>query len=231
MRHPPTVDLRPWFSTVDDVASRFSLPIDWTEFFGEDRPVEIDVGCGRGLFLTNASDARPDTNFLGIELDFKEGRRAATRLYKRKQPNARIIGGSVFDVFGKLISPGSVNAIHVYFPDPWWKQKHRRRRVFTDKFVDECSRLLVPGGMLHSWTDVEEYYGVISALMNHHRDFETLPPPDERAAEHDLDYQTSFERKKRQLGLPIYRGQWRRRDMCQSQIEGPSVSASPPSCP
>ncbi len=211
MPHPPTLDLRPWFLTVDDVAVQFGQPLDWTEFFGNDQPVEIDVGCGRGLFLTNVSERRPDTNFLGIELDFKEGRRAATRLHKRRQPNARIMGGSVFDAFRELIRPHSVSAIHVYFPDPWWKQKHRRRRVFTDRFVDECSRLLKPGGWLHSWTDVEEYFGVISALMNHHPDFEAQPTPEESPAEHDLDYQTSYERKKRQLGLPIHRGQWCRR--------------------
>ncbi len=211
MRHPPTVDLKPWFLTVDDIESEYALPLDWPDFFGTDQPVEIDVGCGRGLFLVNASEDRPETNFLGVELDFKEGRRAATRLFKRQQPNARLIGGSIFDVFSKLVRPQSVSAFHVYFPDPWWKSKHRRRRVFTDKFVDECSRLLIPGGILHSWTDVEEYWGVISALMDHHADFETLPPPPERPAGHDLDYQTSFERKKRQLDLPIYRGQWRRR--------------------
>jgi tRNA (guanine-N7-)-methyltransferase len=211
MRHPPTVDLKPWFLTVDDIESQHALPLDWPDFFGSDQPVEIDVGCGRGLFLVNSSEVRPKTNFLGVELDFKEGRRAATRLFKRQQPNARIIGGSIFDVFSKLVRPRSVSAFHVYFPDPWWKPKHRRRRVFTDKFVDDCSRLLKPGGILHSWTDVEEYWGVISALMDHHADFETLPPPPERPAEHDLDFQTSFERKKRQLGLPIYRGQWRRR--------------------
>lgn len=211
MRHPPTVDLSPWFLTIDDIESRFDVPLDWKEFFGNDQPVEIDVGCGRGLFMVHASETRPDTNFLGVELDYKEGRRAATRLFKRRQPNARIIGGSIFDVFRKLILPHSVAAMHVYFPDPWWKPKHRRRRVFSDVFVDECSRLLQPGGLLHSWTDVQEYWVVISALMNHHADFEALPTPPERPAAHDLDYQTSFERKKRQLGLPIYRGQWRRR--------------------
>lgn len=211
MRRIPSLELQHWFRTVADVESQYGLPLDWSEFFGNDQPVEIDVGCGRGLFLVNASEQQPDTNFLGIELDYKEGRRAATRLCKRRQPNACVIGGNVFDMFQRVIRPGSVSAIHVYFPDPWWKHKHRRRRVFTDKFVDECSRLLVPGGMLHSWTDVEEYFGVISSLMIHHADFETLPPPAERPALHTLDYHTSYERKKRELGLPIYRGQWRKR--------------------
>jgi tRNA (guanine-N7-)-methyltransferase len=162
------------------------------------------------LFVYTASLARPETNFLGIELEFKEARRAAKRLQKREASNARIIGGDVFQAFGDLIPQSSLEAVHVYFPDPWWKRRHRRRRVFNDRFVDLCAALIRPGGMLHSWTDVEEYFEVISALMDNHREFETLPQPEERAPSNDMDYHTSFERKKRKLGLPIYRGQWRR---------------------
>ena len=77
--------------------------------------------------------------------------------------------------------------------------------------ADLCSQILKPGVPLHSWTDVEEYFGVISALMDHHADFESESPPDESAPQHDMDYRTSFERKKRQAGFPIYRGCWRRR--------------------
>src|SRR5690606_25385325 len=91
----------------------------------------------------------------------------------------------------------------------WWKRKHRKRRVFTDQFVGRLTRVLQPGGLVHSWTDVEEYFEIISALMDNHPDFQTLPPPPEREPEHDLDYLTSFERKKRKEGWTIYRGRWR----------------------
>jgi tRNA (guanine-N7-)-methyltransferase len=209
---PPPVDLKPYFLTVEDVVEEYGGRLDWPEFFGNDQPVEIDVGCGRGLFLVHAGEANPDINYLGIEVDYREGRRGAKRLQKRNMENVRVLGGDVNVAFSKLIAPESVQAIHVYFPDPWWKRKHRRRRVFTDRFVDLCSRLLRPGGLLHSWTDVEEYFGVISGVMDHREDFDTLPPPPERSPEHDMDYQTSYERKKRQAGLPIYRGKWRRKD-------------------
>ena len=111
----------------------------------------------------------------------------------------------------KHIQPATVDAVHVYFPDPWWRKKHRRRRIFTDAFVDLCSRVLKPGGHLHSWTDVPDYFDIIQALMDHHDDFETLPPPRERPPEHDMDYQTSFERKKRKEGFPIFRGLWQKK--------------------
>jgi tRNA (guanine-N7-)-methyltransferase len=179
--------------------------------------VEIDVGCGRGLFLFHAAQWHPERNFLGIELDYTEGRRGARRLMKQGFPNARVLGGDVFVAFSKMIAPHSVSAIHVYFPDPWWKRRHRQRRVFNDRFADLAARLLIPGGFLHSWTDVEEYFGVISGLMDHHAQFSACPPPTERAPGDDMDYQTSYERKKRKLGLPIYRGLWQRRPLTAAE--------------
>ena len=200
-------DLRPWFIAVHDLPEE----IQWSEFWGNDQPVELDVGCGRGLFLFNASLNNPQTNYLGLELDFKEGRRSAKRLKKREAANARVAGGDAAIVLRKHIQPATVDAVHVYFPDPWWRKKHRRRRIFTDAFVDLCSRVLKPGGHLHSWTDVPDYFDIIQALMDHHDDFETLPPPEERPPEHDMDYQTSFERKKRKEGFPIFRGLWQKK--------------------
>jgi len=185
-------------------------PLDWGEFFGNDQPVELDIGCGRGLFTWHASEAHPGINYLGLELDYKTARRAAGKLFKREIPNARIIAGDAREILAKLIVPESVQAAHVYFPDPWWKKKHKRRRLFTDDFADQVAEVLEPGGVLHSWTDVEDYFEVISSLMDHHPRFETLPPPAERTPEDDLDYQTSFERKKRKAGETIYRGRWKK---------------------
>jgi tRNA (guanine-N7-)-methyltransferase len=207
MPRQPPVDLKPWFIALEDLAA----PIDFAEFFGNDLPVEVDVGSGRGMFLVNAGAAHPATNFLGIELDFKEGRRAARRLKKRQMPNVRVIGGDVHVLLARYLQPASVSAVHVYFPDPWWKQRHKKRRVFTDQFVSQVATVLAPGGLVHVWTDVEEYFCVMSALMDHDQRFERLPPPAEHVPQHDLDFQTSFERRKRQAGETIYRGCWQRR--------------------
>ena len=205
--HPPGEDLRPWFAALRDL----DAPLDLPACFGNGNPVEIDVGCGRGLFLYNESGAQPDRNFLGIEVDFREGRRAAARLKRRGLDNARVLGGDVHEAFDRYVPAASVAVVHVYFPDPWWKRRHRRRRVFTDEFVGRMLRVLEPEGIVSSASDVGEYFDVIRNLMDHHPAFVPLPPLPETAGANVHDYLTSFERKARRLGDTIHRGRWQRR--------------------
>jgi tRNA (guanine-N7-)-methyltransferase len=207
MQTAPIKPIKPWFQTVPEIGPH----LRWNEFFGNDLPVELDIGCGRGLFLFNAAVTTPDTNFVGLEIDYREGRRTATRLMKQNLPNARVIGGDGTSVLASMIEPGTVQAAHVYFPDPWWKKRHRKRRIFNFEFTHLLARILKPGGFVHHWTDVADYFEMVRGLMDGHADFEICPPPPERDADHDMDYHTSFERKKRKLGLPIYRALWRRR--------------------
>lgn len=218
------VDLKPFFLTLDDLEEFVASDgfVDWSAIFGNDHPVEIDVGCGRGLFLVTAGMANPHVNYLGIECDYREGRRTAARLKNNDLTNVRVWGGKVQHAFEKFVRPGTVSAVHVYFPDPWWKRRHRERRVFTEQLVDQMVTVLQPDRLVHSWSDVEEYFQVISGLMERDVRFNTLPAPEERAAEHDMDYQTSFERKKRKEGFPIYRGEW--------QLISKPLIAKPPVC-
>jgi tRNA (guanine-N7-)-methyltransferase len=202
-------DLAPYFFTLGDVPP---APLHLAELFGNENPVEVEVGTGRGLFLVNAGTTCPETNFLGIEYDFKEARRAARRLQKRGLANVRILGADAKIVLPRSLPDACAKSLHVYFPDPWWKRRHKRRRVFNAEFLVQAARILEPGGLLHAWTDVEEYFGVMTALVAANPALAALPPPAERQAAHDMDYHTSFERKKRKLGLPIFRARWIRRE-------------------
>ena len=205
---PPPPDLRPWFLTLADIPP---APLALRDLFNNDQPVEVEVGSGRGLFLVNAGVTRPDTSFLGIEYDFKEARRAARRLQKRALGNVRLLGADARRVFSEYLPQASAVAVHVYFPDPWWKRRHKKRRIFNAEFLVQAARVLKPDGLLHAWTDVAEYFEVMTALVAENHDFVALPPPAERPPIHDMDYHTSFERKKRKLGLPIFRARWKRR--------------------
>ena len=119
-----------------------------------------------------------------------------------------MLGGDARVAFDKFIPDSSVSEVHVYFPDPWWKKRHHKRRIFTDVFVERVTKALKNGGELHFWTDVEEYYERVVNLMDHAPQFIKREAPEEKLPEHDMDFQTSFERKKRKEGWIIHRGLW-----------------------
>jgi tRNA (guanine-N7-)-methyltransferase len=182
-----------------------TAPLDWSTVFGDDRPVELEVGSGKGLFLVNAAARSPDRNFVGIELARKYAGKAADRVARRGLTNVRVCAGDARRFLAEFVPPRSLAAVHIYFPDPWWKKRHKKRRVFTDEFVNDVARALVPGGDFWMATDVQEYFEVMRALMAGHPDFQNQPSPEPTEPEHDLDYLTNFERKYRIEGRSIFR--------------------------
>ena len=116
--------------------------------------------------------------------------------------------GDALRVLAELVPAGALQAVHVYFPDPWWKARHKKRRVMNPRFVAHVERTLMPGGKLHFWTDVEEYFQTsLEVLASATR----LAGPNsvaEKPADHDLDYRTHFERRMRLHGQPIYRAEF-----------------------
>ncbi len=189
-------------------SSEPTLPVEWRQVFGNPNPVEIEVGFGKGLFLVNSAQARPATNFFGIEIERKYTLFTATRIAKRALHNVRLATADARLFFTDQVRTASVSALHVYFPDPWWKNRHRKRRLFTEEFAVQCERVLVPGGMLHFVSDVEAYFEETALMLGRLQELRALPRPETSDAQHAMDYLTNFERKYRLAGKPIYRGQW-----------------------
>lgn len=131
--------------------------INWQAIFGNANPIELEIGFGRGMFLRKQSQACPEINFVGIEWSWKFTTIAAQRIAESNVGNLRI-----FSCDARRLTPSfpdrSFQAIHVYFPDPWWKRKHRKKRMIDAANVAEFARLLVPGGRLLLATDVAEYF-------------------------------------------------------------------------
>jgi tRNA (guanine-N7-)-methyltransferase len=200
-KYDRTLSLEGFYSELADI----SLPWHPDRFFGRAAPLEIEIGSGKGLFLMNASTARPDCNFLGLEIAIKYARLAAYRLAVSGNSNARLIRGDAMRFLAEYLPDLSVSAFHVYFPDPWWKERHRRRRVMQPSTIEAMKRTLMPGGMLHFWTDVEEYFESVCELM---AGFPAFSPPcvvEESPAVHDMDYRTHFERRMRLNDHPVFR--------------------------
>jgi tRNA (guanine-N7-)-methyltransferase len=181
------------------------LPFDWPAVFGNANPVELEVGFGKGLFLVTSGQGRPGVNFVGVEIVRKYQLFTATRLAKRSLRNVRVACGDGRLFLRDRVPAASLQALHVYFPDPWWKTRHHKRRLFTDAFVAECPRVLRPGGRFHIATDVADYAVLMRELLADQPLLRALPPPAPGTPSHDLDYLTNFERKFRKQGLPIHR--------------------------
>lgn len=203
----PQLDLSRHFSTVEELLAGSATP---GALFDRAAPLEVEVGSGKGLFLASASQLRPEHNFLGIEIATKYARFAAARLCRRNATNARMIHGDALALFRTWFAEGSLAAVHVYFPDPWWKKRHKKRRVLNEDFLRDVQRTLMPGGRLHFWTDVEEYFQTTLELIAATVPLRGPLPVAERPAEHDLDYRTHFERRTRKSELPVYRAEFER---------------------
>ena len=208
---------------IDQPSNDEPAAIDLPELFGNNHPVELEIGSGKGLFLFNAASAAPSHNFLGIELSRKYARLAAERLAARQVLNAKVWRGDARKVMAGLIPVTSLRAVHVYFPDPWWKKRHKKRRVFTDELAAQIARLLQPGGELHIASDVEEYFRLIQQLIAAVPRFKEQTVPELPMPQHSLDYLTNFERKYRLEGRPIFRARYR--------LEPPRITETPPHLP
>jgi tRNA (guanine-N7-)-methyltransferase len=180
-------------------------PFDWPAVFGNDRPMEIEVGSGKGLFLVTAGQANPGTNYLGIEIVRKFQLYAATRVAKRELRNVRVVCADARPFLRDRVRSESVQAVHLYFPDPWWKTRHHKRRVFTPVFAEQCVRVLVGGGRLWVVSDVADYAAMVGEVVAGQPGLREAEPPAGHEPRHDMDYLTNFERKFRQKGRAIYR--------------------------
>lgn len=200
----PALDLSGHLLTLEQVAK----PFDAAALFGREAPLEIEVGSGKGLFLSAAAAGDPEADFLGIEILAKYARFIAARLATRELTNARIIHGDAQPFFRDSLAADSIRAVHVYFPDPWWKARHKKRRVMNEHFVKQVERVLVPGGRLHFWTDVEEYFQTALETLREHTRLSGPHEVQEKPADHDLDYRTHFERRMRLHELPVYRSEF-----------------------
>jgi len=158
------LELRAKMSRVPPVDHRFVLaPFrrdgdeELTRAFVQHRPLHIEIGFGRPHYLVDLAKMYPEAHVLGFEIKRDWVRAAAGKAEREKIDNLRVIEGDARPHLERLFAEGSVDGIHVLFPDPWWKKKHHKRRVFTPEFTALLGRLLGPEGDLVTKTDVPAY--------------------------------------------------------------------------
>ena len=173
--------------------------------FGRPGPVHIEIGTGKGGFLLNEAENQPDANFLGIEWARKYYRYAVDRIGRWGLKNVRIIRTDAVQFVTEFVPDSSVDCFHVYFPDPWPKKRHHKRRFFCVENLKHILRVLKTGGELKIATDHAEYFDVIKKLIaaenNRLEEIEFTRPAGADVGEW---VGTNFERKYLKQNIPIY---------------------------
>lgn len=178
------------------------LPADyWTSGVPGATRTEIEIGPGDGRFLIEAARRRPDTVWVGLET--RVGLTRHIDEHESRPLNARVYQCDARWVIEHLIADESIDAFHAYFPDPWWKKRHHKRRLFTPSLAVALRRTLKPGGAVYLLTDVEVIFREACRRMS-----------EEGLREHawsrasDDPAQSSYERKYRRQGRRLFEGRY-----------------------
>ncbi|MDR3248249.1 MAG: tRNA (guanosine(46)-N7)-methyltransferase TrmB [Treponema sp.] len=148
----------------DEFSPRFCIPwddhaalVNYAAIFGNSNPTVIEIGFGMGIATAQIAQDNPAQNYLGIEVHRPGVGRLLWEIDKRGLENIRIVEHDAVEVLEGIIPPASVAAFHIFFPDPWPKKKHYKRRLITRPFTDLLAEKLIPGGYLYMVSDWEDY--------------------------------------------------------------------------
>ena len=170
--------------------------LDFEDVFGRKGAVHFEIGSGNGTFLVNQSEAMPEINFFGVEWASKYYRHAVDRLGRWKRDNVRIIRTDAVNLINNHIGDESIDWFHIYFPDPWPKARHNKRRFICKENLCEVHRILKPGGIINVATDHADYFEWMMDAFGEVKDlFEEVEFTRAAAAEEGEAVGTNFERK------------------------------------
>ncbi|MCB1037781.1 MAG: tRNA (guanosine(46)-N7)-methyltransferase TrmB [Acidobacteria bacterium] len=129
---------------------------------------EVELGFGKGKYLLQRAQEAPERRFLGVEVVSKYSRMLVARARRRGLRNLFVFRGEAVFLMSAVLPPGFAEAVHVYFPDPWPKSRHHKRRLFDPERIDLVLGLLKPGGRLYFATDFLEYGERVRSLLDSH---------------------------------------------------------------
>ena len=188
------IDVRAWFAP--------GLAADSAEY---QRPLELEIGSGKGTFLVQQAALTPHVNYIGIEWAKAFWRYGADRCRRRQLTNVRLLHIEAAMFIRNYIAPATFRQVHIYFPDPWPKARHHKRRLIQVPFLREMHRVLQPAGQVRLATDHTDYFTWMNEQAAQVPEFFDILPfesPDS-AGEGEL-VGTNFERKYRREGRPFH---------------------------
>ncbi len=173
--------------------------LDLDALFGRAAPRVLDIGFGDGEALLSTAATHPDIDYLGVEVHEPGVGHLLMLLERARLENVRVIVWDAVEVIDAMLADATFDAVNLFFPDPWPKKRHHKRRIVQPAFVQECARILKPGGLLHVATDWAPYAEHTREVLASAPKFAAAAEPSSLGA---LTYRppTKFERRGERLG-------------------------------
>jgi len=197
----------------DDLVSDANGQVRWADIFGADRHLRVEVGVGNSPFLIEVAREAPDFNYLGFEYCRKRVLKFSKKVVRAGMENIRILQLEAKSALEQLFQPGSVDNFYINHPDPWPKRRHAKHRFVQPHTVDLLCRLLRPGGGISLRTDAPAYAYQMLAVLNAAELLVNEAGPRHFAETPREPFQTPYEIKFREQGLPIYYLEYRKRQV------------------
>lgn len=179
-------------------------PLDLDAVFGRSAPRALEIGFGMGEALAAMAAARPEWDFLGVEVYPPGVGRLLQAIEEQGLGNVRICPEDAVELVRHGLPPASMAAVYVFFPDPWHKKRHHKRRLIQPGFVERLAPVIEPGGILHLATDWEPYAEQMLEVMEAAADFENTAGPGQYAPRPGDRPLTKFEQRGERLGHGVY---------------------------
>ncbi|QTF09625.1 tRNA (guanosine(46)-N7)-methyltransferase TrmB [Brenneria izadpanahii] len=181
-----------------------SEPLAFTPLFGRDAPVVLEIGFGMGASLVTMAAQHPEQNFLGIEVHLPGVGACLASAHEAGVGNLRVMCHDAVEVLETMIPDGSLSMVQLFFPDPWHKARHNKRRIVQTPFVELVLRKLKAGGVFHMATDWEPYAQHMLEVMNAVAGYRNLSDNNDYVARPESRPLTKFEARGQRLGHGVW---------------------------
>jgi tRNA (guanine-N7-)-methyltransferase len=186
--------------------------LDLAAVFGNDHPVTLEIGFGNGDSLAEMAAASPERNFIGIEVHRPGVGHLLLKIEELGLTNLRVMRKDAVQVLGRALPEASLDRVQLFFPDPWHKKRHHKRRILQPDFVRLLARVIRPGGLFHAATDWQDYAAHMMAVLSEAAGlFENAAGPGNYTPRPDYRPLTKFEQRGHRLGHGVWDLVFRRR--------------------
>jgi tRNA (guanine-N7-)-methyltransferase len=178
--------------------------INFAQLFGNDNPVIVEIGFGMGWSLAIQGLENPELNYLGVEVHTPGVGSLFSRMKENGATNIRVISHDAVEVFEHMISEASIQGVQLFFPDPWHKRKHHKRRIVKSEFIQTIRNRLKPQGFFHMATDWEDYAVHMLKEMKAETGWKNLSASDDYVPKPQSRPDTKFEKRGERLGHGVW---------------------------